>query len=64
MMCIAYRDKEKVVRIVFVRFSSRFSPRAQFAIKPDWERIWFSEFQPSAATKKNLEMLKAWFSLT
>jgi hypothetical protein len=29
-----------------------FSPRAQFAIKPDWKRIWFSEFQrgvPSAA---------------
>jgi hypothetical protein len=41
-----------------------FSPRAQFAIKPDWEKIWSLGFQEvytiSHRSTESLEMLQVW----
>jgi hypothetical protein len=37
-----------------------FSPRAQFAIKPDWEKIWSLGFQEVYTTQ--IEMLQEWYS--
>jgi hypothetical protein len=43
-----------------------FSPRAQFAIKPDWEKIWSLGFQEvytiSHRSTESLEMLQEWYS--
>jgi hypothetical protein len=41
-------------------------PRAQFAIKPDWEKIWSLGFQEvytiSHRSTESLEMLQEWYS--